>query len=308
MWLYIAVAVLVVLLFLVAWFFFGKLFRRPKTRDLSDEEALVTSEFFSYAAVLKPALEWFRKQPFEELALEAGDGTRLRGLWLPKKGSRVCLLLLHDYGALPQELCLAARWAARQGWSVLLPYERAHGESGGEYCSLGLLEAEDRVLWAGKAAALAPESRLLLYGSGMGGFSVLYALSRGLPETVAAVIAEGSYDSPRGILKTVMREQMRMRTFPMLQILCLYGRLLWRRSPGRADLRLSLKEETKVPILFIHGKKDLRVPFRMTEELAKECAGRKEVYLCEEAGHGACALAEGDTYFKKLQGFLKEYL
>ena len=46
----------------------------------------------------------------------------------------------------------------------------------------------------------------------------------------------------------------------------------------------------------------------MTEELAKECAGRKEVYLCEEAGHGACALAEGDTYFKKLQGFLKEDL
>jgi alpha-beta hydrolase superfamily lysophospholipase len=304
-WLYIAVPILVVFLFVVAWLFFRKAFRRPKARDLTDEEVFLTSDYFGYAAVMLPALEWFQKQPFEELSLEAADGTALRGLWLPKRGGKACLLLMHDYASLPQDLCLIARWAARKGWSVLLPYQRAHGPSGGYYCSLGLLEAEDCVLWAKKAEELAPGNRLVLYGSGMGGFTVLYALSReGMPAAAAAV-SEGTYDSPRGILKTVMREQMRMRTFPLLQILLLYGAVVWRRSAGGADLRLSLKEDRGVPLLLIHGKKDLRVPVKMTEEIAKDCAGRKETYFCEEAGHGACAMAEGEAFFKKLEAFLQ---
>ena len=306
MWLYIAVPVLVVFLFVVAWLFFQKAFRRPKTRDLTDEEVFITSDYFGYAAVMQPALEWFRKQPFEELSLEASDGTALRGLWLPKRGSRTCLLLMHDYSGLPQDLCLLARWAARKGWSVLLPYQRAHGLSGGNYCSLGLLEAEDCVLWAKKAEDLAPGNRLVLYGSGMGGFTVLYALSRKEMPAAGAAVSEGSYDSPRGILKTVMREQMRMRTFPLLQILLLYGSIVWRRSAGGADLRLTLKEDRGVPLLLVHGKKDLRVPVKMTEEIVKDCAGRKETYLCAEAGHGACAMAEGEAFFKKLEEFLKD--
>ncbi len=305
MWLYIAVAILLLLFFLVSLLFFRRAFRRPETKDLTEEEAFITSELFGYASVLAPALEWFRKQPWEELSLAAGDGTALKGLWLPKSGSKVCLLLFHGYGGLPQDLCLSARWAARRGWSVLIPYQRAHGKSGGSYCSLGLLEAEDCVLWAGKAAALAEGSRLILHGMGMGAFTVLNALGKGMPSQVAAAISEGTYDSPKNMMKTVMREQMRMRTFPLLQLFCLYGRLVWKRSAGAADLRLSLKEETAVPVLFIHGKKDLRVPFKMTEEAYKACAARKELYLSENAGHAACAPADISAFFQKWQDFLQ---
>ena len=138
----------------------------------------------------------------------------------------------------------------------------------------------------------------------MGGFTALYALSKGM-SAVSAVVSEGAYDSPKGIMKTVMREQLRMRTFPLLQILLLYGCIVWHRGAGGADLRLTLKEDRGVPLLLVHGKKDLRVPMKMTEEIAKDCAGRKETYFCEEAGHGACAMVEGEAFFKKLEGFLK---
>ncbi len=299
------VVFLVILMFLFAWFFFRKGFHRPPAKDLTVQEVLITSPWFSYTPVLQPALEWFQKQPWEEVAVSAADGCTLSGLWLAKRAAKACLLLMHGYGALPQNLSVIARWAARQGWSVLLPYERSHGKSGGEYATLGLLEAEDARLWAEKAKELAGDhTKLILLGSGMGGFAVLHALSGALPESVCAVVSDGAYACPREMVRRVMKEEMRMRVFPLLQIVCLFARLIWKNGPGSVDLRTELKENSAMPVLFIHGKKDMRVPFKWTEEMHKACASKKALYLSENAGQGAACMADGDAYFKELRTFV----
>ncbi len=300
------VILLFILMLLFALFFFRKAFHRPPSKDLTEANALLTSEWFSYSPVLEPALAWFQKQPWEKLELTAGDGCALKGLWLPKRDAKACLLLLHGYGALPQYLSVTARWAARQGWSVLLPYARAHGESGGDYCTLGLLEAEDCRLWAERASELCGgNTKLILLGSGMGGFTVLHASSLSLPDTVCAVVSDGAYACPRDILRRVMKEEMRMRVFPLLQLVCLYARVTWKRSLGSVDLREALKGKSEIPILFIHGKKDMRVPFAMTEEMHKAYTGRKALFLSENAGHGASCLADSDAYYKQLRQFVQ---
>ncbi len=305
MLLLIIVVFLILLMFLFAWFFFRRAFHRPPAKDLTQKEALITSQWFSYTPVLEPALEWFQKQPWEETSISAADGCNLSALWLPKKQAKACLILMHGYGSLPQNLSVIARWAARQGWSLLLPYERSHGKSGGEYATLGLLEAEDVRLWAEKAAELAGENaRLILLGSGMGGFSVLHAISKALPRPVCAVVSDGAYASPREMVRRVMKEEMRMRVFPLLQIVCMFARFIWKQGPGSVDLRNELKENTAVPVLFIHGKKDMRVPFAWTEEMHKACASKKALFLSENAGQGASCLADGDAYFKELQRFV----
>lgn len=297
------VIVLVLLMFLFAWFFFRKAFHRPPTKDLTDEETRLTSEWFTYTPVLEPALDWYQKQPWEDVELTAADGCPLRALWLPRKGAKACLLLMHGYGALPQSMCVTARWAAKQGWSLLLPYARAHGKSGGEYCTLGLLEAEDCRLWAERARELSGGAGLILLGSGMGAFTALHALSKALPSSVCAVVSDGAYACPREMLRRVMKEELRMRVFPLLQLVCLYAHLLWKTGPGSVDLRDSLKENSRIPVLFIHGKKDMRVPFAWTEELHKACAAPKALWLSENAGHGAASLADSDAYFKQLRQF-----
>ena len=307
MWLYIAVFLLFVLLFVFAWLFFRKAFLRPQTKDILDESVLMTSELFSYAALLRPALEWFQKQSWDELQLTAQDGAVLKALWLPGREGRVCLLLLHGYGGLPQDLSYVARWAAKKGWSVLLPYQRAHGPSGGKYCTMGLREAEDCCLWAEEAKRRLPGGKLLLYGSGMGAFSALYSISKGLKD-VSAVISDGAFDSSRGIMKTVLRDQMRMRVFPLLQILCLYGQLLWKRSPRSGSLTETLKRNTEIPVLFTHGKQDIRVPYTMSEAASEACAAEHALFLSEKAGHGAVPLAEDSAFFAKVQEFLKPVL
>ncbi len=299
------VIILVILMLLFAWFFFRKAFHRPPTKDLTVQEVLMTSPWFSYTPVLEPALEWFQKQPWEEVGISAADSCALSGLWLPKQGSKACLVLMHGYGALPQNLSVIARWAARQGWSLLLPYERAHGKSGGEYSTLGLLEAEDARLWAEKAAELSGEdTRIILLGSGMGGFAVLHSISRSLPDAVCAVVSDGAFACPKEMVRRVMKEEMRMRVFPLLQLVCLLCRMIWKQGPGSVDLRTTLKENSGMPVLFIHGKKDMRVPFSWTEEMHKACASKKALYLSENAGQGAACLADSDAYFKELRKFV----
>ena len=147
MWLPTAVVIIVLLFFLFGWFFFRKAFYRPAVKDLSDENVLLTSELFAYMPTLKPALQWFGKQKWEDISVTAGDGAELHGLFLPRKGAKVCILMQHGYGSAPQNLCMTARWATERGYALLLPHMRAHGPSGGAYCSLGLLEAEDCQRW-----------------------------------------------------------------------------------------------------------------------------------------------------------------
>ena len=299
----IAVIFLILLLILFAVFFFRKAFRRPHSADLLNRGELMNSELFSYAAVLEPALDWFREQRWEEVSLTAGGGCLLKALWLPGTG-RNCLLLFHGYGALPQNMCVIARQAAKRGWSLLLPYSRAHGESGGEYCSPGLLEAEDCRLWAEYAAGNTGGGKLVLYGSGINAFAVLCTAGMEMPASTAALISEGTFDSPKKILRYVLRDQLRMRTFPLLQLLLLFGHITWKKSPGSVDLQGILKQHTDLPILFIHGKKDRQVPCAMTEALYKAYAGKKALFLSENAGHAAACLSESEKFFSEFWRFL----
>lgn len=298
----IVVIILFLLLILISVFFFRKAFRRPHSADLLNRGELMSSELFSYASVLDPALDWFREQKWEEASLETADGCNLKGLWLSGSG-RTCMLLFHGYGGLPQNMCVIARQAVKRGWSVLLPYSRAHGESGGEYCSLGLLEAEDCRRWA-EYASEKTDGRLVLYGAGMNGFAVLCAAGKTLPAEIAALISEGAYDNPKKILRRVIHDQLRMRTFPLLQLMLLCGRIVWKQSPGSVDLRGILQKHAELPILFIHGKKDRQVPFAMTEELYKAYEGKKAIYLAENAGHAAACLSDSEKFFGELWKFL----
>ena len=299
----IVVAVLVLLLILSAVFFVHKAFRHPHSEDLLNRAELMSSELFSYAGVLEPALDWFRAQHWEEVSLDAHDGCRLKGLWLSGSGKN-CLVLFHGYGGLPQSMSVIARQAAKRGWSLLLPYSRAHGESGGEYCSLGMLEAEDCCRWAQLAADRVRGGKLILYGTGINGFAVLCSAGKTLPAETAALVSEGAYSSPKKILRHVLRDQLRMRTFPLLQLLLLFGRIVWKQSAGVVDLPGILQKHTELPILFIHGKKDRQVPCAMTEELHKSYGGKKSLYLAENAGHGAVCLSESEKFFGELWKFL----
>ena len=146
-WLLLAIAVLLVFTALLAWGLFRRALYRPAVVDPEDEAALRASRWFAYGPLLGPGVKWLKERPWKEERLTAEDGAELLAYRYEGAGNKPVLLLLHDYGSTPWiDFCLTARWAIRQGWSVVMPVERAHGESGGSWCTLGLREGEDCLL------------------------------------------------------------------------------------------------------------------------------------------------------------------
>ena len=310
MWLAAIIPVLAVLTGFMAWSLFRRAFRRPASVDPENEAALQVSRWFAYGPILKPGIKWLKEQPWQEVTAIGEDGAELRGFWYPGSREKPVLLLMHDYGSGPWlDFCLTARWAIRQRWGVLMPVERGHGESGGTYSTLGLLEGGDCLRWAEKERELAgPDRRLLLGGVGLGAAAILSALDRGLPENAAALLLDSAFYSPKAQMKYMLRQRLHMRTFPILPLLCLYARICWGRGPGSLDGTAALERSESIPVFFVHGKEDSMTPYEATERAFAACKGPKQLLTGENAGHGGCAFGQAERYYTTWEDFLRKQL
>ncbi len=310
MLLFYLILVLFAVLSVMAFLFFRRALYRPGTVDPADEASMQASRWFAYSPIVTPGAKWLREQDWKEEKITAGDGAALPGYWHGGAPEKPVLLLLHDYGSSPWiDFCLHARWAIRQGWSVLLPVERAHGESGGNWCTLGIKEGEDCLRWAELASELAgPDGRLILGGMGLGAAAVLRALDRGLPDNVKALVLDSPFFSPKRQIRYMVRDRLRMRGFPLLLMLSAYACLFWGRFPGSLDGAEALKKNERIPVFFAHGKKDGMIPYAATEQAFRDTPAPKALFTGEEAGHGDCAFCEGERYFTALEDFFRQHL
>ncbi len=310
MFLILVLLFLVLVVLFTAVMLFRKAFGRPQTPDPQDDDAFQRSRWFAFGPLVKPGAAWLKEQVWQQETLQAEDGAVLQARGLQGQPGRPAMLLFHDYGASPLvDFCLTARWAIRQGWSVLLPDQRAHGASGGRYTSMGLREGEDCLLWAQRVTELlGPGCSLVLGGVGLGGAAVLSALGLGLPENVRALLLDSFYPSLKGEMKYMLRIRLRMRTFPLLQMLYLLGRICWGRAPGRLDGVSALKANERIPVFFAQGREDSMTPYDAAQQAYEACSAPKVMFTGEKSGHGACSFTEAERYFTELEDFLAAQL
>lgn len=307
MWIYYVLAALLLLIVLLSAFMFRKAFYRPAVQDMSRSGALEHSALFGYTPLLRPAIEWLKERPAEDVWIQSEDGAPLHGLWYAGK-KKIAFVMFHGYASSPfNDFCLAARWAIQRGYSVLLADERGHGQSGGVCTTLGIAESMDCCLWAEKADARSDHAKIVLMGLGMGGTAALLSAGKGLPESVVAIVADSAYSSVKGQLEYTMKHRYNLRRFPLLPLFSLYARLFWKDGFDAPDI-LTVLKENRIPMFFAHGKLDLTVPYSECETLYAACAAEKRLFCGENAGHGACSLAETERYYSELQAFLRENL
>ena len=63
---------------------------------------------------------------------------------------------------------------------------------------------------------------------------------------------------------------------------------------------------SRVPIFFIHGEKDSTVPVENAYSLYEAAGCTKELYICEDAGHGESAYTDSEGYWNKVFSFIDE--
>ena len=187
--------------------------------------------------------------PYEEVSLRGHDQIVLRGwLFLPAGAPRGLVVTLHgkDSNRWQQGVEAARRFVPR-GWAVLAFDQRAHGASGGEFCTYGVKESRDVSAILDQLAI----SPVLLVGESLGAAVALQTAAS--DERVIGVVAAAPFSD----LATIVREQavrLGMGDATARDAMNEAEHIAGFRIDDASPLRAA--EHIRVPVLLLHGTRD----------------------------------------------------
>ena len=243
----------------------------------------------------------------QTVQLAASDGVPIAGSYWP--GTRPdgpAILLLHGVDSSRASFARHAAWLNGLGYGVLAIDFRGHGESGQVPRSFGLHEARDAAAALAFLRRGAPQRRVGLIGTSLGGAAALLGDEGPLP--VQAMVLQAVYPD----LRRAIFNRIAQRLGPLLATLGepLLSVQSWPRY-GVAPGRLSPVEAIRRypgPVLVIGGLADRSTPPAETRELYDAAPGPKTLWLLPGIGHAAAGSIWTDAYRARLQAFFAAHL
>ncbi|MGB6404269.1 MAG: alpha/beta fold hydrolase [Candidatus Sulfotelmatobacter sp.] len=200
------------------------------------------------------------------------DAITLRA-WIihPHSSNGGAVILLHGLADNRVGMTGYAQLLLANGFTVLLPDNRAHGASGGPLATYGLLERNDIHQWFDFLAAQDRLRCIFGFAESMGAAELLQSLSA--EPHFCAVAAESSFSSFREIAYDRMGQPFHLgpwfgRTIfrPVVEFAFLYAR--WKYG---LDMQQVSPEDsvaaTRVPVFLIHGQVDSNIPLRQSRRI-----------------------------------------
>jgi hypothetical protein len=173
------------------------------------------------------------------------------------------------------------------GYRVVLPDDRAHGNSGGDLVTYGLLEKYDAIDWA---HWMRSEGCQTIYGLGESLGAAILIQSAAVDPIFKSIVAECSYADLRGVgeyrvqqLAPLPRWLAAPVSEAMVGSALLYARVRFGVDLGNVSPVADIAH-TQTPILLIHGLADNRTPPWNSEQLAK-ANPRASLWLVPGARH-----------------------
>ena len=208
----------------------------------------------------------------EDVSVSTPGSITLRA-WIarPRRGNGDTVFLLHGLGDNRLGMTGYALLLLKQGFTVLLPDARAHGQSGGELATYGLLERDDIRLWTEFLQTQTHPRCIYGMGESMGAAELLQSLTSGA--SLCALIAESSFSNFREIAYDRMGQPFHLGSWvgrtvlrPLVEFAFLrarwkYGLDMQQVSPEDAVAK------SHVPVLLIHGQIDSNIPGRHSRRI-----------------------------------------
>ena len=262
--------------------------------------------------------DWNQHMPFIQARKEAmlsekhsdewlmsADGLRLHATWFPQGECKKIVICFHGYTSQGMKDYLGlSGYYLKNGYSMLLVDERAHGESEGKYIGFGCLDRIDALKWINWVLRKCGENvEILLHGTSMGGATVLMMSSLELPEQVKGIVSDCAFTSPKEVFSHVLKSMYHLPAFPVMNISDFLNKRLAGYGLDECNAAREVKK-AKVPILFIHGSGDTFVPYSMCETMYENCASSKKKLIIEGAAHAECYYKDTDAYENALTEFI----
>ena len=256
------------------------------------------------ATTLPASMRTWRIHPqAEEASVTARDGAVLRGACFIPLGvkPRGAILALHGVGDHGYSMSGFAQLMTAQGYIVLAPDSRAHGGSGGDRITYGLLERHDVTAWLDWLAQHYHPAAFYGYGASLGGGILLQALE-GEPR-LRSVVAE----CPFADFHTVAYDRVsgkfgglpRFLWSPIVEPAFLYARLRYGLNLHNASPIDTLRK-SRTPVLLIHGTEDYNIPVEHSRRLHAANPATTELWEIPRAGHVAAWSTAGEEFERRV--------
>ena len=237
--------------------------------------------------------------------IKSNDGLKLKAKYkIQKKQTNKWVVLIHGYKSNNDNMMSYAEKYYKEGYNVLLPNNRAHGNSEGEYIGMGWLDKEDISCWIDWIVKNDPKSKIILHGVSMGGATTMMTSGDNL-DNVVGYIEDCGYTSVWDIFESELDKRFSLPAVPILNISSTVANLKAGYDFTEAS-SLEQVKKCKKPMLFIHGGKDDFVPTDMVYEVYNVANCKKDLYIVEQAGHAEAKDYDPDAYWDKVFNFINE--
>ncbi len=224
--------------------------------------------------------------PFENVQLQAADGTRLHAWFVPATTSRGTLLFSHGNAGNIGHRLDSIRQFHSLGLDVLIYDYRGFGESEGKPTEAGTyLDAKAAWDYLLEERRIAPQ-QIIIFGRSLGA-AVAAELASQYPS--AGVILESAFTSVPDMAASI---------YPWLPV-----RLLSRYQYNNLEKIARITS----PLLLVHSRGDEIVPYDQGERLFAQ-ANEPKQFLELSGGHNDGNHVSQDIYMETLQQFLEEIL
>lgn len=244
----------------------------------------------------------------QNVSIRASDGAMLKAWFVqPPHPDGETVILLHGITDNRIGISGFGDIFLGQGYSVLLPDSREHGDSGGGLATYGVLERQDVNRWVSWLRQRDPGCTYLL-GESMGAAIGLQATA--VTPQLCAVAVESPFSNFREIAYERLGRETHLGALfwrtagrPVIEVAILYTRLRYGIRLVDASPHLAV-ERSKTPTLLIAGTADHNIPMHHAEELYRDCASHCELWIVKGADHGgASTVAPAEFRSRVLQWF-----
>ncbi|WP_298426675.1 alpha/beta fold hydrolase [uncultured Kordia sp.] len=245
----------------------------------------------------------------ETLAIQVEDSIQLKGYWVKSNTTETkgIMILLHGIGGCKEHFLGLAGNLANKGIASIVFDGRAHGESGGKYCTYGFYEKKDISKIVDFIKQKNPKLSVGIWGNSLGGAIAIQALEHdkriefGVIESTFTELNQTVYDYQKKICKGI---GVRFITDAALQEAGKIANFI----PDEVKPVISVAN-IQQPIFIGHGDNDENIHYTYGEQLYENLASaEKEFVLVKDAGHFDVYAKGGKNYENKLLSFIKKQL
>lgn len=245
----------------------------------------------------------------ESLELKTRDNIELSGYWIKSEIdiSKGIIILIHGIGGCKEHFLNLAKELSKEGIESIVFDGRAHGKSGGEFCTYGFKEKKDIAEIVDKIKDRKPNLPIGIWGNSLGGAIAIQTLEFdkrikfGIIESTFTELNQIVFDYKKRILKGIGIRSL--------------SDFALKRAGEIADFEpLKIKPIESVKnieqsIFIAHGDADKNISFKYGQQLFDNLKTKdKEFTLVKDGGHFDLFDKGGIEYKNKIMNFIERNL